>query len=105
MKKILFTILLLAIVRSSLAYDFWAVCSTGQKLYYNIMSDSTAEITFCRHYSFHNHTLFFYDDYESYYDSASYTERVVRDISGYGYIEGTILHRLPAVMPSSPAMP
>lgn len=37
MKKILFTILLLAAAINSHAYDFSAVCSTGQTLYYNIV--------------------------------------------------------------------
>jgi len=46
MKKILFTILLLAAAINVHAYDFSAVCSTGQTLYYNITSDSTVAVTY-----------------------------------------------------------
>lgn len=48
MKKGFFTILLLvaAISAHSQNYDFSAVCSTGQTLYYNITSDSTVTITY-----------------------------------------------------------
>ena len=44
MKKILFTILLLAAAINAYAYDFSAVCSTGQTLYYDITSDSTVTV-------------------------------------------------------------
>ncbi len=46
MKKILFTIQLLAAAISahSQLYDFSAVCSTGQMLYYKITSDSTVRV-------------------------------------------------------------
>lgn len=46
MKKILFTILLLAAAINVRAYDFSAVCSTGQTLYYNITSDSTVAVIY-----------------------------------------------------------
>ena len=45
MKKILFTILLLAAAINSYAYDFSAVCSTGQTLYYEITSDSNNTVS------------------------------------------------------------
>ncbi|MBQ5424816.1 MAG: leucine-rich repeat protein, partial [Bacteroidales bacterium] len=42
----LFTIILLAILcANAMAYDFSAVCSTGQTLYYNITSDTEVEVT------------------------------------------------------------
>ena len=46
MKK--YTILLFFLLAShcAIAYDFSAVCSTGQTLYYNIISDSTVEVTY-----------------------------------------------------------
>ncbi len=46
MKKYLFTFLLLSIVAHSYAYDFSVVCVTGQRLYYNRTSDSTAVVTY-----------------------------------------------------------
>ena len=45
MKKILFTIMLLAAAINTYAYDFSAICSTGQTLYYNITSDTSVEVT------------------------------------------------------------
>lgn len=46
MKKLLVVICYLAIISQLYAYDFSAVCSTGQTLYYNILSDSTVCVTF-----------------------------------------------------------
>ena len=46
MKRLLTIILLLIIARTLYAYDFSAVCSTGQTLYYNILSDSNVCVTF-----------------------------------------------------------
>ena len=50
MKQVLFAILLLSIARNAYAYDFSAVCSSGQTLYYNITSDSTVSVTYPRYY-------------------------------------------------------
>jgi hypothetical protein len=47
MKKILlFTTLILSIAINTYAYNFSAVCGTGQTLYYNITSVSTVEVTY-----------------------------------------------------------
>ena len=44
MKKIIITAILGLIITNCHAYDFSAVCSTGQTLYYNITSDSTVSV-------------------------------------------------------------
>ena len=46
MKRILLISIILFFSRTSFAYHFSAVCSTGQTLYYNIISDSTVSVTF-----------------------------------------------------------
>lgn len=45
MKKYTILLLLIIISHCAIAFDFSAVCSTGQTLYYNITSDSTVSIT------------------------------------------------------------
>lgn len=52
MKKLLLILLLLMATINSYAYDFWAVCSTGQTLYYNITSDSTVYVTYPSYYNY-----------------------------------------------------
>lgn len=64
MKRIFFTLsLLIGILTNSFAYDFSAVCESGQTLYYNILSetDKTVEITY---YEYFNAG---YYQYETYY--------------------------------------
>ena len=46
MKKLFATLLLMAMAMSASAYDFSAVCETGQTLYYNILNDHEVEITY-----------------------------------------------------------
>ncbi len=61
MKKILFTILLLAAAINTYAYDFSAVCSTGQTLYYYITSDSTVQLIFPDYnYSYGGNNTYYY---------------------------------------------
>lgn len=54
MKRIIIITLLLAaaINAHSRNYDFSAVCSTGQTLYYNITSDSTVSVTYPSYYNY-----------------------------------------------------
>ena len=54
MKKFLFTIVcLLGFFANSFAYDFTAVCESGQTLYYNILSESekTVELTYAEYFN------------------------------------------------------
>ena len=46
MKKAFLIFLLIVCAINSYAYDFSAVCSTGQTLYYNLTSDSTVVVTY-----------------------------------------------------------
>ena len=46
--KTILMLFLTAFNLSAQAFDFSAVCSSGQRIYYNILSDSTATITFPR---------------------------------------------------------
>lgn len=100
MKKFLFVTLLLSITIYSYAYDFSAVCSTGQTLYYNITSDSTVEVTYKQYYSAVG-TFYYYSsayvtvNYTSYYDDGSYFETGRHNY--YPYIE---FHQNEAVKPS-----
>ena len=49
MRRIIYSILLvMAVLTNAKAYDFSAACSTGQTLYYNIISASTAELCGCQ---------------------------------------------------------
>lgn len=53
MKKFLFTIVcLLGFFANNFAYDFTAVCESGQTLYYNVLSENekTVELTYAEHY-------------------------------------------------------
>ena len=45
-KAMIVLTLILASASSAHAYDFSAVCNTGQTLYYNILSDSTVAVTY-----------------------------------------------------------
>ncbi len=45
-KAMLVLTFILASAASAHAYDFSAVCNTGQTLYYNILSDSTVAVTY-----------------------------------------------------------
>lgn len=45
MKRILLTIAFAIVSQTCLAYDFSAICSTGQTLYFYILSDSTVTVT------------------------------------------------------------
>ena len=46
MKKLITITVLMAIAAHAFAYDFSAMCESGQTLYYNILSDHEVEITF-----------------------------------------------------------
>ena len=46
MKKVLIIILLISTAINTYAYDFSAVCSTGQTLYYKITGYSTVSVTY-----------------------------------------------------------
>ena len=50
MKKVLIIILLISTTITAYAFDFSAVCSTGQTLYYNILTDSTVGVTYPNYY-------------------------------------------------------
>lgn len=90
---------MLVIVIDAYAYDFSAVCSTGQTLYYNITSDSTVEVTYKQYYSAVG-TYYYYSNasvtvnYTSYYDDGSYFE------TGSIYDRWIIFHQNEAVKPS-----
>ena len=94
MKKILFTILLLAAAINTYAFDFSAVCSTGQTLYYNITSDSTVEITYPGNlgrqylYGLNGSSCYSFTDPYIRYDwcSGYYSYWRVDEGSGYGTI-------------------
>lgn len=64
MKKIFITIaFMIGFIANGLAYDFSAVCESGQTLYYNILSetDKTVEITYYEYF------MSYWGDYETYY--------------------------------------
>ena len=44
MKKLFVTLIMLALATSTFAYDFSAVCESGQTLYYNILSGDNHEL-------------------------------------------------------------
>ena len=46
MKKTLITILMMVAGINVYAYHFSSVCSTGQSLYFDILTDSTVSVTF-----------------------------------------------------------
>ena len=46
MKKLFIVTVLIALKASAFAYDFSAVCESGQTLYYNILNDHEVEITY-----------------------------------------------------------
>ena len=74
MKNVLTIILLMVTTVTTYAYDFSEVCSTGQTLYYNILSDSTVEVTHkgCRVFVW-KYGPFDFDHYDTiYYDNGSY---------------------------------
>ena len=50
MKKTIIILLLIITAFNTYAYDFSAVCSTGQTLYYNILTDSTVGVTYPNYY-------------------------------------------------------
>ncbi len=100
MKRIILTLLLLLAAIDTYAYDFSAICSTGQRLYYNITSDSTVEVTYKQYYSAVG-TYYWYSEsvtvnYVSYYDDGSYFE------TGGGYYSHRyiIFHQNEAIKPS-----
>ena len=97
--KKLFVLIFAIVANECYAYDFSAVCSTGQTLYYNITSDSTVEVTYKQYYSAVG-TFYYYSNasvtvnYTSYYDDGSYFE------TGSIYDRWIIFHQNEAVKPS-----
>ena len=49
--KVLLLLLLTATSLSSYAYDFYATAPSGQRLYFNILTDSTVEVTYPNYYN------------------------------------------------------
>ena len=64
MKKILFTILLLAATINTYAYDFSAVCSTGQTLYYQIVNNGV-KVTYEEYHYSYSGSNWYYNHYPS----------------------------------------
>jgi hypothetical protein len=52
MKKLFVTLIMMTLTMSTFAYDFSAVCESGQTLYYNILDETekTVEITYAEYY-------------------------------------------------------
>ena len=64
MKRYLLLLFFSTAILEGYAYDFSAVCSSGQTLYYNITSDSTVIVTYpCKHY----HYFITYSTYSYYH--------------------------------------
>ena len=79
MKKILITILFLVVVINAHSqthnYDFSAVCSTGQTLYFNILTDSTVAITYPGNLPLNRYRLGYNSNYQINDVYTSYEER------------------------------
>lgn len=82
MKKILLTILLFAVAITSFAYDFSAVCPSGQTLYYNITSNSTVEVTYPGNLSLNRYPINDYRYYEIIDPYAFYSSYNTFDLYG-----------------------